>query len=696
MMRRTKRVWIGFAIVGLLAGLGSYAYWQQVAIPVNLHFSMVEDGRLEIDLGKSVSGNLKRSFTIENQPVNGWLNGDLPTIVYEPRKDFFGHDRFTFTVTTFFGLPYQGTVSLIVDGRNDPPIAKDIAVSVREDESVRLRLSAADPDGNPVTFDILHEPFHGTISGQPPHLVYQPNPDYFGTDRIIYAARDSETLSQPATIEIGVIPVNDPPIAEPKTVSTYRDFPVSIEPDVSDPDSTDLGLKRVTNPNHGHLNIIKNRFVYRPKKGFTGRDSFTYRVFDGVDYSKSERISVVVQPFKGAEKLTRQLQGVIRRGGVAIGSEKHGVYIFQSGKYQPASILKLATASAALHMLGESAHFQTEFYLDLQRNLYIKGYADPSLTTSEWHRIAKILSSQAVFDLPIKRIVLDDTAVDKGTDFNGRGRSISYFDAPLGALASNYNIAEVNIKSGHRVLSWKNRTPVTEIVRRRAKGLPRGYQRFSVAADPEKGTLYSGELARRIFQEHGLKNRPKIVLGTVPVSLDVLYIHDSSADLKGIVRTMLADSSNFIANQLLLGMAIDRYGEPARLDQGVALLKRYLRREQGLLQSDYVIVEGSGLSRQNRIDLAAMLDILIRFKAHRELLPLLTKSRYSDLIRIGRQWHIIAKTGTMKGVSTLAGFLKQKSGKWLPFVIMLEGDTADRARVLKIICRFYSKADKKA
>lgn len=123
----------------------------------------------------------------------------------------------------------------------------------------------------------------------------------------------------------------------------------------------------------------------------------------------------------------------------------------------------------------------------------------------------------------------------------------------------------------------------------------------------------------------------------------------------------------------------------------VKLLNRFLRKEIGLRSDDFNIVEGSGLSHGNRISLEAMLDVLTRFKDQRELLPLLTKAKYLDLIQIGRRWTIHAKTGTMKGIASLAGFLQKKDGKWLPFVIMLEGEPADRARVLQVICRFYSE-----
>ncbi len=694
-MMRHKTIWAGLLLFVITAGIAIVGYWRQFVIPSDLIIALDEDSRIVIDLSERFSGTMGTEFVIDRLPTKGWLKGTLPVITYQPQKDFFGEDFFYYSVSSRWGGSYTATVRLTIIARNDPPKSKNGQTVLNEDEQASVTLSAFDPDGDPLSYLILKPPLHGSITGLPPDLVYIPNPDFFGKDHLVFVARDGEVDSQPGTVYFDVIGRNDPPVVRPVSVITYRGFPVSIAPNVTDPDNTDLQLVRVTNPKHGVLKQSESRFIYRPHQTFSGRDQFSYRVYDGQEYSKTADVLISVQPFKGADRLTKQLERAIKQGGVAIGNGKKGGYIFRNGKYKPASILKLATALAALHFLGDDARFQTEFFLEQHRNLYIKGFADPSLTTAEWHRIAKELSSLGVFSEPVRQIVLDDSAIEKGTDFNGRGRSIHYFDAPLGALASNYNTAEVNIRPGHRVHPWKNRTPITNLSRRRAKGLPRGYQRFSIADDAQNGTRYSGELAREIFRRYGLINRPGIKLGTVPFSLGPIYIHDSSEQLKGIVKTMLYDSSNFIANQLLLAMAIDRYGEPARLNQGVDLLKRYLTQEQGLHSSDFSIVEGSGLSHYNQIDLAAMLDILNNFSEYRNLLPPLTKSKYIDLIRIGRRWHIKAKTGTMKGVSTLAGFLQKTDNEWLPFVIMLEGKPAERARVLKIICRFYARGGRK-
>jgi len=58
----------------------------------------------------------------------------------------------------------------------------------------------------------------------------------------------------------------------------------------------------------------------------------------------------------------------------------------------PASILKVFTALVALHYLGPDYRYQTEFYIDNQSNLIIKGYGDPLLVSEVVEEIARSLA----------------------------------------------------------------------------------------------------------------------------------------------------------------------------------------------------------------------------------------------------------------------------------------------------------------
>ena len=61
-------------------------------------------------------------------------------------------------------------------------------------------------------------------------------------------------------------------------------------------------------------------------------------------------------------------------------------------KRMPASILKIFTSLVALHYLGDDYRFPTEFYLDKQSNLKIKGYGDPLLISEVISKISQVLA----------------------------------------------------------------------------------------------------------------------------------------------------------------------------------------------------------------------------------------------------------------------------------------------------------------
>src|SRR5262245_51558156 len=76
--------------------------------------------------------------------------------------------------------------------------------------------------------------------------------------------------------------------------------------------------------------------------------------------------------------------------------------------FVPASVTKIVTAWLALEVLGGDYRFQTRFYLDSKRVLYVRGGGDPFLISEELARLATELVA-AVGSKPITGIVLDES-----------------------------------------------------------------------------------------------------------------------------------------------------------------------------------------------------------------------------------------------------------------------------------------------
>ncbi len=98
-----------------------------------------------------------------------------------------------------------------INESNDAPVAEGQSVSLLEDTSIGITLTASDTENDPLTYILLSEPSLGLLSGTPPNLTYTPNPNAYGNDAFSFKVHDEFAVSNPATVNIAVIPVNDPP-----------------------------------------------------------------------------------------------------------------------------------------------------------------------------------------------------------------------------------------------------------------------------------------------------------------------------------------------------------------------------------------------------------------------------------------------------------------------------------------------------
>ena len=91
-------------------------------------------------------------------------------------------------------------------------------------------------------------------------------------------------------------------------------------------------------------------------------------------------------------ELDFKLKSLVNEGSVLIADEKNILYRYPKDENPlliPASILKLATALAALHYLGPDFRYQTNFYLSERGSLGIKGFGDPFLVSEELRKISQ-------------------------------------------------------------------------------------------------------------------------------------------------------------------------------------------------------------------------------------------------------------------------------------------------------------------
>jgi D-alanyl-D-alanine carboxypeptidase/D-alanyl-D-alanine-endopeptidase (penicillin-binding protein 4) len=351
--------------------------------------------------------------------------------------------------------------------------------------------------------------------------------------------------------------------------------------------------------------------------------------------------------------------------------------------FVPASTLKVLTSLTALDLLGADFHFKTDFFLDHDGNLKIKGWGDPLLTSREIQamatRLGNILKSEKIFKL--RGLVMDGFAFEKDIVIPGTTTTLNPYDATVGALCANFNTISFKTRdsgekkdrnpSAHpkmpngRWLSAEPETPLTDFARdildKRAGSLTKG--RIPLPRGTE--AHYAGHLLAWFLEREGIETGRTVTTGAVTARDPLLFTWISPHDVKQVVSQLLYYSNNFMANQLFLGLGLIKKGAPANLSKAVNVVMDHA---STLGIAPLFMEEGSGISRQNRISPRAMLKVLQAFKPHHDMM------RHSH----GTYY----KTGTLKGVRTLCGYFTGRGEKLYPFVIMVnqDGMTCDEIR----------------
>ena len=337
--------------------------------------------------------------------------------------------------------------------------------------------------------------------------------------------------------------------------------------------------------------------------------------------------------------------------------------------FVPASVTKIVTAWLALEVLGSNYRFETRFYLDSNRMLYVRGGGDPFLISEELARLATNLVA-AVGKQPITGIVLDASYYPSNLRIPGIEDSDEAYNALNSALAVNFNTISA-VRSGDKVRSAEKQTPITPlaIAQFRTRG-PNGNGRISLSQDSAVSLQYAGELIAGFIERAGGRVKGEISTGTVPEGLKPVYVHRQSRTLSKILAELLRASNNYVANQVLLEIGGHRLGGPVSLEKSLKVANEILA-AHGLATAIH-LEEGSGISRDNRFTARGLAKVLELFAPHADLLH-------------GHDGGM-NKTGTMDGVRTLAGYADTSSHGRVRFVISLtSNDDEMRFRLLHAI-----------
>lgn len=365
-------------------------------------------------------------------------------------------------------------------------------------------------------------------------------------------------------------------------------------------------------------------------------------------------------------------------------ADDHGNILYDQNRktpYVPASIFKILTSLAAIHILGKPYRFPTEYFFETDsKDLYIKGFGDPLFTSEVIEQLCQdiILKTGT---RQIHNIILDHTYFSDQIQIPGKSDSLNPYDASVGALCANFNTLMFKWDSKEsRFISGEPQTPLLPIFTDDIKKTK--LKQGRIILSKQQTLLYPGLLIKYFLEKNDINITGSVLQGTFDAKGREKYSFLSPFELEEVIQKLLQFSSNYIANHLFLTMGAKKYQAPATLEKGVKAVKLFS--EKQLKLNHLVIFEGSGLSRSNLISPEQMLRVLIEFMPYRSLL--------------NRQNNEFYKTGTLSDVRTRAGYIIGQDNKLYPYVIMVNqknpGVETIQKKLLNIVFQMTKKGSK--
>jgi len=258
----------------------------------------VEGQPYSYDVQSDAEGGTTR-YQLTLKPTGMTIDLVTGVIAWDPVASEGSGVPVTVRVADLAGNFAERSFSISVQPVNSTPVANGRTVTVPQDTPTNITLTAQDGDPEvqqALLFEIVTPPEHGQVvvlDAATGAVRYTPDAQYFGLDSFTFkvtddaSAGDPPTLtSDPATVSIEVVRVNNAPIANTQSASTAEDTSVSLTLTGEDGDpevEQVLTFEIVLHPAHGTLvdfNPATGAVTYQPALNYWGVDGFQFRVRD--------------------------------------------------------------------------------------------------------------------------------------------------------------------------------------------------------------------------------------------------------------------------------------------------------------------------------------------------------------------------------------------------------------------------------
>ena len=385
----------------------------------------------------------------------------------------------------------------------------------------------------------------------------------------------------------------------------------------------------------------------------------------------------------------------------------------------PASVVKVLTTYSALLKFGFDYRIETKFYADgsisdgvLHGDLVIKGYGDPTLGDDDLEKISEQIQAEGIEEIR-GNIIIDRSFFKVGNrDSSGFDQNpYSPYNAMPDAMMFNERVSTVCVTPKKNSVYKKSADPSYKVVnqlQRVNKPCKGRYSWPSVKIDnsqiiPE--FILKGKISKRCgkrevcrvvtkpynsfyyalkdqLRKDGVNVGGTLQLKKVPQGAEEIFSYASDS-MEKITSKTNKKSNNLYARHLLLYLGAREYGTPATLQKGRDATTRILRANGALGKGDLRIDNGSGLSRVSRMDAKLLADVLDHAydRYGQRWMNTLSiagidgtiKRRFRHTAVQKRAW---MKTGTLKRVKNIGGYVKNKAGKYYTVVILINSSKA--------------------